>query len=123
MYLLPITLFDPNRSLAFMHIPKAAGISLRFSLSNTLGILPSPYLCDRVFFGSYSDFDQIAPAERATIFFPGTSDPGEYRFIGGHISLSTYEDNFPNFQLMTLLREPSTRLLSNWVFLRKNEES
>ena len=118
MGLLPTAPFDPERRVAFMHIPKAAGTSLTVAMANRLGLPRSKFHFDWHHFGRLERLDLIQPDCRASV----CSDPSELLaeegFVAGHISLSTLLVGRPASQLLTVLREPVCRILSHWLFCR-----
>lgn len=44
--------------------------------------------------------------------------PADGDMIAGHFSRSTLVTRFPDIKIMTILREPRTRVLSHWFYLR-----
>ena len=107
--------------LAYLHIPKVAGTALTSAIERRLGEGSLATLrFDRSMFGGFDRFDQLAPAIRTAI---GVDDAGlgtlrEARFVAGHFWLSTLERFFSADCIFTMLREPRTRLLSQYEFWR-----
>jgi hypothetical protein len=110
--------FDRSRSLLFMHIPKTAGSSLHAALFEALH--PSIALkgFDLVHFGSFSDFSSIREEIRRTIYFFPDAMPARAELVSGHIACSSLCQRFPRGQLITVLREPVSRILSHWLYWR-----
>ena len=48
--------------------------------------------------------------------------PADADFVAGHFSLSTIRARYPSATVLTILREPRSRLLSHWVFWRSEAE-
>jgi hypothetical protein len=113
----PRTPFDPSRSLAFMHIPKTAGTSLTAALICALS--PDVVVAgfDRAVFGDFADFATLDEATQQQLLFLQDVLPAAV-LIAGHISLSFFQGRFAGSQFMTVLREPSCRILSHWLFWR-----
>jgi hypothetical protein len=103
--------------IAYMHIPKTAGNSFAELISYASGGQRSNVGYDEHFFSSSVDITSFSTQNQSSIYRKRSSLDGK-SFIGGHISLSTLLDAFPDAQLVTILREPVCRLLSNWVFHR-----
>jgi Sulfotransferase family len=108
---------DYDCPLVFMHVPKCGGMSLVNSLIEAIG--PSSVLggFDLTLFGDFVDFHSLDPAIRHAIYINHLPE-GAFDFIGGHMALSTLERRFPNARRMTLLRHPTVRLISLYLFWR-----
>jgi hypothetical protein len=110
--------YDANRPIAFMHIPKTAGTWLRTEIqacTNTCG--PAPGF-DLSVFGDFAAFETVDPTLRSNVYFDGRLPQLDASFVTGHISASTLSTCRAGVQLITVLREPRSRLLSHWLFLR-----
>ncbi len=95
-----------DETLFFMHIPKAAGMSL-------ISILDQRYTADEIcpLHDSYRKFLAYTPEERA-----------RFRFIRGHFPYSL-KDQLPRPpRLLTFLRHPVARVLSAVNQHRRNEQ-
>lgn len=107
-----------DRPLVFMHIPKTAGSALIVGLRD---VLPStPYIggFDLSMFGIFRAFESVAPEMRATIHH-GSLPPAESAdLVAGHFAHSTLIGSRPTARLMTVLREPGSRILSLWMYWR-----
>jgi hypothetical protein len=115
--------FDPSRPLAFMHVPKTAGLSTTASLSRAVAPVVSCNGFDRVLFGGFTDFGSIdTDSLRAAIYLSSEDMPADAGFIAGHIAYSSLHSRYPSAQLLTILREPHQRLLSLWMFWRSLED-
>lgn len=92
--------------LCFLHIPKTGGTSLITWLNS----LFSP--------------ERICPHhEAAAIQLDLAADPQRYRFITGHFGVGLMDTLPVRPRLMTWLRDPSRRLLSNYHYLRELPEN
>jgi len=114
---------DPNRPLLFLHIPKSAGTS--FTQSLAAAVRPrKPILgaFDSALFGTFNDFESMSPAERERIYIGSRRLPEDADFVAGHIALKTFLDAYPNGQLVTIMREPISRLLSHWAYWRSQKD-
>jgi hypothetical protein len=104
-----------------MHVPKSAGNSVREMLEEAL---PSGSLAHRRIepsnFCAFDDFDRLPPPARATI--AATEDEfaelTEHRAICGHFSLQTLKELAPRENIATVLREPRSRLISSYLYMR-----
>lgn len=83
----------------FLHIPKAAGTSLRNALIKTFGPCPAPFGISRV------------SAAEAAAWAP-------YPLISGHMSRADQVRWFPDRRLFVVLREPIDRCISAIYYLR-----
>jgi hypothetical protein len=110
--------YDCARPLIFMHVPKCSGTSLIQALL-TAGIAHSVFSgFDRTLFGDFAAFDGIGEQVRNSIYLDENDLPKAIDFVGAHMSFSTLSRCFPAGQLLTLFREPTSRLLSLWLFWR-----
>jgi hypothetical protein len=106
-----------------MHIPKSAGSSLyeTFVTAFPTGAV-APVLHDRTIFGAFSAFDELTePLSSLVVTTPARFDElgaQRYRVISGHLSLPTLRAVAPDSAVATVLREPRSRILSFYLFLR-----
>ena len=115
--------YDQTRPLCLMHVPKAAGTSLAASLAVALSPTQVSGGFDRVLFGDFAGFAGFAPAERQQIFQTPSALPREAGLIAGHFSYATLRAAYPTGQLVTVLRDPFTRLMSLWLFWRRHTDA
>jgi hypothetical protein len=108
----------PDRPLVFLHIPKSSGIAVSQALLAAQQDGRNYFGFDRAFFGGFSDFASVPAENRAYIHLSPDSLPRGETFIRGHMALSTLRAAYPDAQCMTVLREPTVRLLSHFVFWR-----
>jgi hypothetical protein len=110
--------YQPGQPVAFLHIPKSAGSSLTGALIAAL--TPRTSFAsggiDRCMFGTLA-FDRLQETARRLIVFDASAIP-DVEFLTGHLSLSVMSQASPQAQFITVLREPTSRLISLWLFLR-----
>lgn len=109
--------YDPSRKLALMHIPKSFGTSLTEGLSRAIKPGRAVSGFDGVLFGQFDAFHTLDIAARAAIHLSPDTLP-DVDFIAGHFGCSTLRARYPCAQVVTVLREPVSRLLSLWLFWR-----
>lgn len=105
--------------IAFMHIPKTAGTSISEGLRSIIEpVHPLRERMDRSWFGNFDRFDTFSEAAYGDVFLGTKPMPKNTDFISGHFSLSTIRTFCPRAKIITFLREPSTRILSQWLYSR-----
>lgn len=120
---LPFRPYDKTAPIVFMHIPKTSGTSFINGLR--AAILPvrpvSGY--GTVLFGHFSKFDTISANIQRDIYLDD-SDLPDGDFVSGHFALSTLRKRYGTTNFLTILREPTSRILSHWLYWRSfsNEE-
>jgi hypothetical protein len=110
--------YDPTRPLVFMHIPKTAGIAVADALVQAVRPHHVFFGFDASFFGPFTAFDTVADATRAYIHVSPASLPPDEKLVRAHMSLGTLRAAYPNGQFLTVLREPTARVLSHYLFWR-----
>jgi hypothetical protein len=110
--------YDASRPIAFMHVPKTSGIALREGLKACTNTQGPPPGFDRSAFGDFARFDTVDPILLRDIYLGDTLPQLSASFVTGHISASTLTARRSGVQLVTILREPRSRLLSHWLFWR-----
>jgi hypothetical protein len=111
---------DPDRAVCFMHIPKASGTAFIAGLTQALDAADATRGFDRVLFGGFTQFDSFSDAARQQVYDSAGALPRSAAVIAGHFAYSTLRAAYPDGQLLTILREPVSRLMSHWVFWRKH---
>jgi len=101
-----------------MHVPKAAGSAIIDGMLDVVRPMRRVRGFDRVLFGSFNRFDTLHPDVRRHIHLQPDTLPADADFIAGHFALSTILCRYPEARLVTVLREPMSRLLSHWTFWR-----
>ena len=120
---LPVAKFPGRRYNAqapviFMHIPKTAGVALTEWLDKALTPKYPVRGFDRVLFGDFQAFDTFAPSERNRIYVDPSDVPANGDFVSAHMAFSTLLLRYGSANYLTVLREPVSRILSNWIFWR-----
>ena len=114
----PVRPYDPSRPVAFMHVPKTSGNALITGFLNALAPRHPMFGLDRSHFGVFQSFETMSAEIRSTIHLDLDAMPSQADFIAGHFAFSTLSAKFDGAQLIAFLREPYSRLLSHWLFLR-----
>lgn len=115
-------MFDARRPLVFMHVPKTAGSSFAAALKQALAPKNMVFGFDRSLFGKFEHFSTIDASILRDIYLAPELIPRDAQLITGHMALSTLLSTYADGQFVTLLREPVSRLLSNWLFWRQTDE-
>jgi hypothetical protein len=114
------TEYDPTRMLVQTHVPKSGGNSFRSSLERAID-KRAFVMWDRSTFGAFDDWESVLAEKRAEMLgIPGgfTEMPSAPAALCGHVSATTTFEQYPNAQHILLLREPRSRLLSHWGYVR-----
>lgn len=109
--------YNPAAPIVFMHIPKTSGTAFVKGLQAT--ILPKrPFFgLDAVLFGRFDEFETISGEHRQNIFLDQSDLPGS-DFMWGHIAFSALFQRYEMANFLTILREPTSRILSHWLYWR-----
>lgn len=95
--------------MAFLHIPKTAGQSIRALLEKEL--CSPPYRYGEAF--PFLVESQLDPSRKEAM--------SKSRLVSGHFNLSTFDTYLgPDFFVFTVLRDPIERILSFYLYLRQN---
>jgi len=109
--------FGRDRRLALLHVPKSAGNSIAVALSEALRDRSwSPYWLDPTLFGSMRS-EPIPPNVRGSVI----REPlalRSYEVVSGHISLPALLSGFDRADVVLLVREPRSRVLSLYEYWR-----
>ena len=109
---------DATRAIAFMHIPKTSGTALTQLFRQVLQPRLMVFGFDQSLFGGFKAFDTVSQDLRRYIY-PGAPLPVDGAdFITGHMAYSTLAQSCATAELVTVLREPLSRLLSHWLYWR-----
>lgn len=112
--------FDKSKPLAFFHVPKTGGSALNSAFRQSLGEVKAVAADqDRSLFGPYDDFASWSPTEFKRMALSPAALESDAKYVSGHFAVSTILQGLPDAQLVTLLREPVSRLLSHWIYWRK----
>lgn len=105
-----------------MHVPKAGGTELMQEMERFLRPKVRVGGWDRSMTGGFEDFDSMASNVREAIRVDLQEFPADVDMIAGHFSRHSLQMRYPDINLMTVLREPKSRLLSNWYYFRNYTE-
>src|SRR5215475_9603486 len=106
-----------DRPLAFMAVPKTSGSALTAGLCEVLPSTARTHGPNHGFFGAFRQFETMSPGLRQQIY--ETLPPANgIDFVFGQIAYSTLIQGRPTARLMTVLREPRSRILSLWMYWR-----
>jgi len=107
--------------LGFLHIPKAAGTSVHAALLDAYGEDGvSPLRFDDRFFGAFTEWHTMAPGVRDSVFHPDgptRATDRAARAFSGHITYRSLVALVEPTDILTVLREPRSRLLSHHAYL------
>src|SRR5271169_5946187 len=98
----------------FLHVPKSGGSSIHAALQAALAPEAlAPRHFDASVFCDFEDFDLLRVEARAevAVSLDEIHSLRRYRAVSGHFSLPTLLKVAPPSSIMTVLREPRTRLL------------
>lgn len=104
--------------LGFIHIPKAGGTGLLAHLDAALRPKSTVYWLDRSQFGTFTDFPSMSPGMASNVIDLQPTAPTSADIIAGHIAPATLLARAPGAALITILRLPTSRLLSHWFYWR-----
>jgi hypothetical protein len=105
-----------------LHIPKCAGLSLAKALSHAIGAKNPADGFDLSLYGDFDAFETVREDFRAKIHSDDNPVDSNHDFLGGHYALSSIRKYYPNAHILTVFREPGSRLLSHWLFLRQHRD-
>jgi hypothetical protein len=116
----PIGSIRPMRPrFAFVHVPKSAGSSIKSAVGARCDpATVSPRQLDQVLFGGFDRFDAMPNQTHEIIAVDGAAALGGCDVVMGHFSVASFSPHFDTTEMMTVLREPRTRLLSLYTFWR-----
>ncbi|MBO9521841.1 MAG: hypothetical protein J7518_09910 [Nocardioidaceae bacterium] len=100
--------------LVFNHIPKCAGTAITGALQAALSPVRPVYYLDRALVGGYDDFSQLDPVARSRFVFSPEELP-DADYVHGHITPGTTMARYPDAPHVTILRNPHSRVISQWV--------
>jgi hypothetical protein len=115
--------YEPTKPLVFMHVPKCSGASLIQALLAAGMAQPVLSGFDGTLFGDFAAFESLGGQLRSAIYLDTNDLPKTTDFVAAHMSFATLSRGFPTGQLLTLLREPVSRLLSLWIFWRSHTDA
>jgi len=112
----------PDQPLVFSHIPKTAGTSLTAALHQALQ--PDVFVqgMDQSLAGGYDDFESFGQTAREMMILSPEEIPADATLVAGHIGPATTMARFPDADHITFLRNPASRILSQWMHCRSLTE-
>ena len=113
------TLRTMRTRFAFVHVPKSAGSSVKNAVAarcDPATVAASEL--DRVLFGGFDRFDEMPNRTRNTIAVDDAEAVRGFDVVMGHFGVASLRPHFDDAEMMTVLREPRTRLLSLYTFWR-----
>jgi hypothetical protein len=115
-----------RQRFGYLHIPKAAGSSVTDAMRRAISTIdqsavPAPALCplqfDATLFGDF-DVGRLPEPFRSLLLIGPDEILESYDVVIGHFSAPTLNAGRERSDLVTLLREPRSRLLSLYTFWR-----
>jgi hypothetical protein len=109
--------YNPAVPIVFMHIPKTSGTA--FAKGLQAAVLPNrPFAgFGTILFGHFDEFGTLSGELRRKICLDHSDLPSS-DFISGHIAFSTLFQRYETANFLTVLREPTSRILSHWLYWR-----
>ncbi len=114
--------YGPGHPLVFSHIPKTAGTALTAALHRALQPEVFASGIDRSLTGDYEDFDAFSATARDMMFLSPEELPADATLVAGHIGPATTMARYPGADHISFLRNPQSRLLSQWIHSRSLTE-
>jgi hypothetical protein len=108
--------------VVFTHVPKAAGTALVQAIETALAPRRPLVGFDDSLFGGFCDFASLVPEERARIYLHDADYPADADFVGGHFCYRTTRRLYPDAAHLIVLREPISRLMSQWLYWRAQSD-
>lgn len=111
-----------SRPVVFNHIPKTAGTALTNALVAALDAVRIRTGMDPYVLGPFVDLDVLGAAARRLVAAGPEELPEQVDLVAGHFTPTTTRARYPGARDLTVLREPRTRLLSQWLFTRAHTD-
>lgn len=110
--------YGPGNPLVFSHIPKTAGTSLTAALYDALK--PEVFVqgMDTSLAGDFDDFEDFSQVARDMMYLTPEELPADATLVAGHIGPYTTMTRYPGADHITFLRNPRSRILSQWMHSR-----
>lgn len=111
-----------SSKIVFVHLPKCAGTATTNALRRALKP-GSEYIGLSIStFGHFTAFDTCEKAYRDTIVRSASELPPNADFVYGHLQFQFTKQAYPGHKFLLLMREPRSRLLSQWLYWRSNSD-
>lgn len=114
--------YGPGNPLVFSHIPKTAGTSLTAALHDALAPKIFVQGMDRSLAGGFDDFDDFTQIARDMMYLSPEELPADATLVAGHIGPHTTMTRYPGADHITFLRNPRSRIISQWMHSRSLTE-
>jgi hypothetical protein len=108
--------------LVFMHIPKTAGTALVHALRAAVRPQREINGSDTCLSGTFTAFETMDERESARTYRTIADVPTDADMVSGHMAFSTLRQVYPQARMMTVLRDPLSRLLSHWLYWRQMDD-
>ncbi len=108
--------------IAFAHLPKTSGQALTKGLIQALKPAVIVQGFDRSMFGAFIGFETLSNEVRSNIHLDWAKMSPDAELIAGHFAFSTLRARYPAARMMTILREPMSRVLSFWLCWRTQSD-
>jgi hypothetical protein len=105
---------DGTRTVVFSHVPKCAGTSVSHALQRALAPTHPIYYLDQALAGGYVDFSRLGSRVRSQFVFSPDELP-DADYVAGHLTPGTTRVRYPDARHVTILRNPVSRSISQWV--------
>jgi hypothetical protein len=106
-----------------MHIPKTAGTALTAALAALPAQRAVLSAFDHCLYGNFRAFETMDPHIQAGIYATPADLPPDCDLITGHFARGTLRAINPQASIITVLREPFSRLLSHWQYWRQHTDA
>jgi hypothetical protein len=103
----------PISPLVFMHIPKTAGTALVHALRAAVRPQREINGSDTCLSGTFTGYETMDERESARTYRTIADVPTDADMVSGHMAFSTLRQVYPAARMMTVLRDPLSRLLSH----------
>ncbi|MFL6171352.1 MAG: sulfotransferase family 2 domain-containing protein [Marmoricola sp.] len=110
--------YGPGNPLVFSHIPKTAGTSLTAALVDALKPQVFVQGMDTSLAGGFDDFEDFSQVARDMMYLTPDELPADATLVAGHIGPYTTMTRYPGADHITFLRNPRSRILSQWMHSR-----
>jgi len=110
--------YGPGNPLVFSHIPKTAGTSLTAALYDALRPPVFVQGMDTSLAGGFDDFENFSAMARDMMYLTPEELPEDATLVAGHIGPYTTQTRYPGADHITFLRNPRSRILSQWMHSR-----